>query len=395
MKMTPERAEFIEKGHERHGPVITRKEVLDLAKELGHPVPTWLLNDTEFRYARGEYSLPIHLVPGHEEEEVVVAPKDQPITVVSTNSALRNNNSLVPVIDPLFVKFGFTDDLIKILKSGIFYPVFITGLSGNGKTFGVSQACAQAGVELIRANIVAETDEDDLIGGYRLVDGNTVWQDGPAIEAMKRGAKLLLDEVDLGTSKILCLQSILEGAGYFVKKTGEYVTPAPGFNVVATANTKGKGSDDGRFMGTQTMNEAFLERFAITVEQEYPSMSVEKKILNKIFKKLNLNNPSFIETVVRWANAIRETYYDDAVDEVISTRRLVHISNALQIFGDEEKAVKMCLNRFDAETSTGFFDLFKQTKAKVKEEIERKKNPKKFEDKKVEEKEDRTKHVPF
>ena len=260
---------------------------------------------------------------------------------------------LVPGKDDRFVSFGNFPTLKKIIKSGIFYPSFITGLSGNGKTFGVEQACAQLNRELVRVNITIETDEDDLIGGFRLVNGDTVWHNGPVIEALQRGAILLLDEIDLASNKILCLQSILEGKGVFLKKIGRYVKPAAGFNVVATANTKGKGSDDGRFIGTNVLNEAFLERFALTFEQEYPSAATETNILKKL-----CSDDKFCARLADWADIIRKTFYDGGIDEIISTRRLVHIIQAYKIFGDKVKAIQLCLNRFDDETKQAFLDLY-------------------------------------
>jgi MoxR-like ATPase len=263
------------------------------------------------------------------------------------------------------VPFGNATDLKKIIKSKIFYPTFITGLSGNGKTLGVEQACAQLGRELVRVNITVETDEDDLIGGFRLVDGNTVWHNGPVIEALERGAVLLLDEIDLASNKILCLQSILEGKGVFLKKIGRHVTPAPGFNVFATANTKGKGSDDGRFIGTNVLNEAFLERFPVTFEQEYPAPAIEIKMLNNYCSELDCCDDDFIKNLVAWADIIRKTFKDGGVDEVISTRRLVHIIRAYSIFSDRVKAIKVCLNRFDDETKQSFIELYDKIDADV------------------------------
>ena len=270
----------------------------------------------------------------------------------------REETALIPVKDDTFVPFGNFSDVKKIIQSGIFYPTFITGLSGNGKTFSVEQACAQLNRELVRVNITIETDEDDLIGGFRLVNGETVWHNGPVIEAMERGAVLLLDEIDLASNKILCLQSILEGKGVFLKKIGKYVRPASGFNVFATANTKGKGSDDGRFIGTNVLNEAFLERFPVTFEQEYPSASTEKKILEGISLDLGIEDRQFCQRLTDWAQMIRKTFYEGAIDEIISTRRLTHIIRAYSIFDDKAKAIKVCLNRFDDETKQSFMDLY-------------------------------------
>ena len=264
----------------------------------------------------------------------------------------------IPEKDSHYVPFGNFTSLKKIIQSKQFYPAFITGLSGNGKTLGVEQACAQLNRELIRVNITIETDEDDLIGGFRLVNGDTVWHNGPVIEALNRGAVLLLDEIDLASNKILCLQSILEGKGVFLKKTGQFVKPAAGFTVFATANTKGKGSDDGRFVGTNVLNEAFLERFPITFEQSYPSVSIETKIL------LNFGCDSeFADNLVKWAGVIRKTFFDGGVDEVITTRRLVHIVQAYSIFGDRLTAITNCVNRFDDDTKQSFLDLYTKVDA--------------------------------
>jgi len=270
--------------------------------------------------------------------------------------------SLVPTKDETFVPFGGFKDLKKVIQSHQFYPVFITGMSGNGKTFGVEQACAQLGRDVIRVNITIETDEDDLIGGFRLVDGNTVWHNGPVIEAMERGALLLLDEIDLASNKILCLQSILEGNGVFLKKIGVHIQPTPGFSVIATANTKGKGSDDGRFIGTNVLNEAFLERFPITFEQHYPTPAVERQILTNVAERLNIpatgDHIDFYKHLVDWADIVRKTFNDGGIDEIISTRRLVHVVRAYSIFGDKMKAIELCLNRFDDDTKLSFMQLY-------------------------------------
>jgi len=277
---------------------------------------------------------------------------------------------LVPSKDDNYVPFGNFTDVKKIIQSGIFYPTFITGLSGNGKTFSVEQACAALNRELIRVNITIETDEDDLIGGFRLVDGNTVWHNGPVVEALERGAVLLLDEVDLASNKILCLQSVLEGKGIFLKKTGRYVQPAKGFNIIATANTKGKGSDDGRFIGTNVLNEAFLERFALTFEQEYPTPATETKILLRVAASLGKHDEEFCTNLANWADIIRKTFKDGGIDEVISTRRLVHIVRAYAIWDNRMKAIKVCVNRFDEETKQSFVELYDKIDADVNTEEE-------------------------
>jgi hypothetical protein len=281
-------------------------------------------------------------------------------------SSVAEGISLVPNKASGYVPFGYFPDVRMIVKSGKFYPTYITGLSGNGKTMMIEQICAQEGRELVRANITKETDEDDLIGGFRLIDGKTVWQNGPVIVAMERGAILLLDEVDLGDAKLMCLQPILEGKPVYLKKINRVIAPAPGFNILATANTKGKGSDDGRFIGTNVMNEAFLERFSITFEQEYPAAKVEAKILNNVLKSSGIEDKDFVDKLVNWADMIRKAFYEGVASDIISTRRLVHICEAYVIFGqNREKAIKLCLNRFDIDTKNGFFDLYTKLDEKV------------------------------
>ena len=274
-----------------------------------------------------------------------------------------SEQNLIPDQDNTFVKFGPFADVKKIIQSKQFYPIFLTGLSGNGKTFSVEQACATLKRELVRVNITIETDEDDLIGGFRLVNGETVWHNGPVIEALERGAILLLDEIDLASNKILCLQSVLEGTGVFLKKIGKFVKPAAGFNVIATANTKGKGSDDGRFIGTNVLNEAFLERFPVTFEQDYPSPSVESKILLKVASNLKINDDNFCKRLVDWGDIIRKTFYDGGIEEIISTRRLVHIVRAFSIFKDKSKAIQVCVNRFDEENKQSILELYDKVDA--------------------------------
>jgi hypothetical protein len=307
----------------------------------------------EFRVKPGKWNLEVTTKAVENIEKSFKSPAVEP--------SVQQN--LVPEIDDTFVKFGHFNDVKKVIQSKQFYPTFITGLSGNGKTFSVEQACSQLKRELIRVNITIETDEDDLIGGFRLVDGATVWHNGPVVEALERGAILLLDEVDLASNKILCLQPILEGKGLFLKKIGRFVRPAVGFNVVATANTKGKGSDDGRFIGTNVLNEAFLERFPVTFEQDYPSPSVEKKILGGVAANLGITDTDFIARLVDWGDIIRKTFYDGGVDEIISTRRLVHIVRAFSIFGNKAKAIQVCVNRFDDETKQSFLELYDKVDA--------------------------------
>jgi hypothetical protein len=316
------------------------------SKNLAYPTITRRLE--QFKTSRGRWNL--------EVTPTVVGKMEQAYQSPAALPAVEQN--LIPDKDDTFVKFGNFNDIKKIIQSRIFYPAFITGLSGNGKTFCVEQVCAQLNRELIRVNITIETDEDDLIGGFRLVNGETVWHNGPVIEALERGAVLLLDEVDLASNKILCLQSILEGKGVFLKKIGSFVKPAAGFTVVATANTKGKGSDDGRFIGTNVLNEAFLERFPVTFEQSYPAPATEQKILEGVALDLGVEDRDFCKRLVDWADIIRKTFYDGGIEEIISTRRLVHIIRAYSIFQDKAKAIQVCVNRFDDETKQSFLELY-------------------------------------
>ena len=316
------------------------------SKNLSYPTVTKRLES--FKIGRGNWNLEVTQQKVEEIERTFQAPSVVPPV----------EQNLIPEKDDTFVKFGNFADIKKIIQSRLFYPTFITGLSGNGKTFSVEQSCAQLGRELIRVNITIETDEDDLIGGFRLVDGNTAWHNGPVIEALERGAILLLDEIDLASNKILCLQSILEGKGVFLKKIGRWVKPAAGFNVIATANTKGKGSDDGRFIGTNVLNEAFLERFPVTFEQSYPAPATEQKILEGVALDLGVEDRDFCKRLVDWGDIIRKTFYDGGIEEIISTRRLVHIIRAYSIFQDKAKAIQVCVNRFDDETKQAFLELY-------------------------------------
>ena len=307
----------------------------------------------QYKVGKGKWNLEVTTKAVENIENSFNAPAVEPSVT----------QDLVPDKDDTFVPFGPFADIKSVIKSKQFYPTFITGLSGNGKTFGVEQVCAQLKRELIRVNITIETDEDDLIGGFRLVDGATVWHNGPVIEALERGAILLLDEIDLASNKILCLQSVLEGNGVFLKKIGKFVRPAAGFNIIATANTKGKGSDDGRFIGTNVLNEAFLERFPVTFEQQYPSPKIEKKILGRVAANYGVTDTNFLQRLVDWGDIIRKTFYDGGIEEIISTRRLVHIVRAFSIFNDKAKAISVCVNRFDDETKQSFLELYDKVDA--------------------------------
>jgi MoxR-like ATPase len=344
---------FIDELREEFGNEIDASHVKKFATSRGAAYPTVARKLKQYQVKRGSWNLTVQ-----EGREILEKSIAQPTVLPNVEQ------DLIPQLDDTFVKFGNFNDVKKIIQSNLFYPTFITGLSGNGKTFSVEQACAQAKRELIRVNITIETDEDDLIGGFRLVDGATVWHNGPVVEALQRGAILLLDEIDLASNKILCLQSILEGKGVFLKKIGKYIRPAAGFNVIATANTKGKGSDDGRFVGTNVLNEAFLERFPVTFEQEYPTPANEIKILEALCE-----DQDFCKRLVDWADIIRKTFFDGGIDEVISTRRLVHIVRAFQIFGNRAKAITTCISRFDDETKQAFQELYDKVDADVDFEV--------------------------
>ena len=334
---------------------VTRAEINALVKKKVIKNPSWLKSD-KFKVDRGVYTLDIDSDTKSESKSTETKKISTDTKAAYVVSSLTDN--VVPAKDTDFVNFGNYADIRNIVKSKKFYPVFITGLSGNGKTLAVTQACAESKREMIRCNITIETDEDDLLGGYRLKDGQTVWQNGPVIEAMERGAVLLLDEIDLASNKIMCLQPILEGSGVYVKKINRFVKPKIGFNVIATANTKGQGSDDGKFIGTNVLNEAFLERFPVTFEQQYPSAKIEEKIVAQKLKSAGKSDVKFASNLVTWADVIRKTYNDGGVDEIISTRRLVHIAEAYGIFKNKMKAIQVCTNRFDDDTKTSFTDLY-------------------------------------
>ena len=367
MKLDNNKKELVENLFAEYGKTeLTRSEINEYIGKNSLPNPSWLKSNT-YKIARGVYSLP---VDGNDispviKQEVQKSKVETAESVGTVNKAAMIISSLtgdiVPTKDDVFVPWGYFKDIKSIVSSKQFYPIFVTGLSGNGKTMNVQQACAQTKRECIRVNITIETDEDDLLGGYRLQDGQTVWQNGPVIEAMERGALLLLDEIDLASNKIMCLQPILEGNGVFLKKINKFVKPANGFNVIATANTKGQGSDDGKFIGTNVLNEAFLERFPITVEQSYPTNKIENKILSNVMSDKGMTkkvDEKFATDLVNWADIIRKTFYEGGVDEIISTRRLVHIVEAFSIFKDKMKSIQMCTNRFDLDTKTSFLDLY-------------------------------------
>ena len=309
---------------------------------------------------RGIYNLEGLVLPFRNINET----KEMPKLSASVQSVL-NDEVYVPKLESTYVKWGNYKDIEQIVSSNVFYPVYVAGLSGNGKTMMIEQACAKTNRQYVRVQITPETDEDDLIGGFRLLNGETVFSEGPVVKAMKQGAILLIDEIDRGSNKIMCLQGVLEGKPILIKKTGQVVTPAKGFNVIATANTKGKGSEDGRFISATVIDEAFLERFTITMEQPYPSKNVEKKIIIKHMEKFDCLEPNFAETLSVWSETIRKTYEDGGIDELISTRRLCHIVQTYSIFKDRMKAIELCVNRFDADTKEAFLDLYTKVDASV------------------------------
>ena len=383
IKLSPAKVKFVKCAQSLYGEesVISKKQVQDVTSNHNLGLPSWFTR-SPFTVNRGMYKLPN--LDGNLDIEVTTIPsvtksssetmvsyakpekRETPKMVSNVIEFPSNTESYVPAKVGGYVKFGHYNDVKTIKKAGSFYPIFITGLSGNGKTMMIEQIHAELKQELLRVNITIETDEDDLIGHYALIDGRTVWQDGPVTIAMERGATLLLDEVDLASNKIMCLQPVLEGNPLLIKKEGRVIRPRAGFTVMATANTKGKGSEDGRFIGTNILNEAFLERFPITVEQEYPSMSVERKILDKVFDSLDITEyGDFSEKLVTWADIIRKTFYEGGIDEIIATRRLVHIVNAYAIFSDRKKAIEMCIARFDDDTKTSFLDLYSKCDSEV------------------------------
>ena len=379
MNLTEKKRSFLETLQSNFGNnTINRDELKEFL--VAHPElkwPSWLTSDKDLRAGRGEFTIPYNRLDGNytpsssamEKVDLPEISQDSIKGVVVNTTESDYEISFIPEVDSQYVAWGNHKTVESVIKSKLFYPVFVTGLSGNGKTFMVEQICAKLKREMIRVNVTIETDEDDLLGGFRLVDGETVFHKGPVVDAMERGAVLLLDEVDLASNKILCLQPVLEGKGVYLKKINQWIKPADGFTIVATANTKGKGSESGAFIGTNILNEAFLERFAVTIEQQYPAVATESKILDKVFASLSIVDNDFAKKLVDWADIIRKTFYDGGIDEVISTRRLVHIAKAYSIFDDRAVAIDLCINRFDDETKESFKDLYTKIDADIDTEI--------------------------
>jgi len=370
VKLTPRKKVFVDAASEMfgNGAIISKAMMKEAAVKAGVPLPYWMQKKCKVGY--NQFALPELDVPAFVAAAQTVAPVTESLNTTVNLVASSNIENLVPTGFEGFVEWGHFSTLTKIIKSKLFYPVFITGLSGNGKTLMVEQIHAKFKKELIRVNITIETDEDDLLGGFRLINGETKFVPGPVIEAMERGCTLLLDECDLGSNKLLALQPVLEGKGVYLKKVNKWITPKDGFNVIATANTKGKGSEDGRFIGTNILNEAFLERFAITIEQPYPAAAIEKKIVMGSIKKYcssdtDVDLDGFATNLVTWSEVIRKTFFDGGVDELISTRRLDHIVKAFAIFGDKMKSIELCVARFDEDTKASFMDLYTKIDAGV------------------------------
>ena len=361
MIFSPQKQKFVDSATEMFGigTIINKQQVREASANAGVPLAGWFMK--QYKVAYNQFKLPGEVAP----TTIVNTPTETESAVVNLVATNMEKQNLVPSAFEGFVPWGHFKDIKQIVKSGIFYPVFTTGLSGNGKTLMIEQVHAEMGKELIRVNITIETDEDDLLGGFRLVNGETKFVPGPVVEAMERGCTLLLDECDLGSNKLMCLQPVLEGKGVYLKKVNKWVTPKDGFNVMATANTKGKGSEDGRFIGTNILNEAFLERFAITIEQPYPAASVEKKIVLGSMKKYGAVDEDFATNLVTWSEVIRKTFFDGGVDELISTRRLDHIAKSFSIFKDKQKSIELCVSRFDQDTKESFLDLYSKIDAGV------------------------------
>ena len=359
MNLSPRKQLFVDTASEMfgNGAILSKPMIRDAAEKANVPFPSWFKT---CKIAYNQFQL-----PSEQETTVGVAVAETVNTTVNLVATNMEKQNLIPSKFVGFVPWGHHSTIKQIVQSGLFYPVFVTGLSGNGKTLMIEQIHAEMNKELIRVNITIETDEDDLLGGFRLVNGETKFVPGPVIEAMERGCTLLLDECDLGSNKLMALQPVLEGKGVYLKKVNKWVTPKAGFNVMATANTKGKGSEDGRFIGTNVLNEAFLERFAITIEQPYASAATEKKIVLGSMKKYGSVDKEFATNLITWAEVIRKTFFDGGVDEVISTRRLDHIVKAFAIFKDKMKAIELCVARFDDDTKESFMDLYTKVDAGV------------------------------
>jgi MoxR-like ATPase len=348
---------------------LTRTEVKEVAKKVGIGSIQWFTSDEQNRLKRGLYKVPTAVAkpattaPVTIEMQAQVIPMQTPKNRISSVVTDLEVENLVPNVYKNYVPFGHFEDLVSIIGSNQFYPIFITGQSGNGKTMSVEQACAKLKRKFVCVSMTPETDESDLFGNFILINGQMEWRDGPVTVAARQGAVLCIDEIDYGSQNLSSLQRVLEGKPFLLKKKNELIQPALGFTVIATANTKGKGSEDGRYMFTNVLNEAFLERFLNTYEQEWPSNKTEQKIIKKELESLGRADDEFAQKLVTWAEVIRKTFVEGGVDEVISTRRLVHIAKTYSVFGDRIKAITLCLNRFDDDTKISFLDLYTKVDA--------------------------------
>ena len=344
---------------------VSRSEIKLLCQKMGIRSAQWFTKDESNRVARGMYRVPSSTIALQAQVIPMIKPVDKSSSKISNIATDLDSINLVPSAYKNYVPFGDFEDIVSIVKSQQFFPVFVTGHSGNGKTMSIEQACAKAKRKFICISMTPETDEGDLLGNYVLINGNMEWRDGPVTTAARQGAVLCIDEIDYGAQNLASLQRVLEGKPFMLKKKGELITPALGFTVFATANTKGKGSDDGRYMFTNVLNEAFLERFPNTYEQQWPPVNIERKIMKKELESAGRADDDFADKLVTWADAIRKTFADGGCDEVISTRRLVHIVSTFGIFGDKMKAIGLCLNRFDEDTKASFLDLYTKVDAGI------------------------------
>ncbi|MCK4857533.1 MAG: AAA family ATPase [candidate division Zixibacteria bacterium] len=382
MALKPKQLHFLDLFRAKYGDIriAQRQDIVALCEEHDLPWPSWLTANLDYRAGRGEYRVPVstgevdpRTGPSFTPEApALVAAKAAPspefqnaVSDVTLIQRINGSERFIPDKASWFVPWGHFKDLTSVVKSRLFFPVFVTGMSGNGKTLGIEQVCAKLKRELFRVNITGDTDEDDLLGGFRLIDGNTVFVPGPVVEAMERGAILLLDEMDLGTFKIMCLQPVLEGKGVFLKKVGRWVKPQPGFNVFATGNTKGQGDNAGKFIGTNVMNEAMLDRFPVTFHQPYPSLKQERKILAKHMVNLGVDDDAFGDCLVQWASNIRKTAENGEIEDIITTRRLVNVLTCFAIYKDRVKSIKLVVERFDDDTKAAFLDLYTKIDAEA------------------------------
>lgn len=371
----------------RDNAIIDRTTVLSAARAAGVANPAWLTNDPANRAGRGYYRIPADKIAVAKSLNTTPVAERKPTTAVTVPSASAapvvaaaaqgTSNSLVdatlslaaiaecgdciPQKDALFVAYGHYDTVKRIIGSRRWAPSYVVGPSGCGKTYAYQQACADLKREYYEVQITTETTEDDLLGGFRLVNGETKFIYGPVTLAMMRGGFLVLDEIDQATSKVMCLQQVLNGKPVFLKKINQWVKPAEGFNVGATANTKGNGDDTGRFVGANPLNVAFRDRLSgMCFVADYPTPAVEKKILNKAMAVAGVDDAEFAALLVDWAGMIRKTNREGGLDETMTTRRLVQIAQNLSILGERTLAVELGINIYDEITREAMLSLFQK-----------------------------------